>query len=240
MIIGIICILLLTSCREDNNPEVLTDDVVSQDGTYVIDKNILPDSILVVDTSSMFAWDDVDPQSDTAIFSEFLVSSKIKEIIVWIHTDATFAGSEFRDDVHLTNFFLAPVPKGRGWNKVGYWWWINQLGAVYPLNKANIDDIIEYHEITNGVAGWNSVSMHIAYSSSIPRKGPYDADTRTKEQKQSTINMLRIIKSAVGSIEVKGHRDVYGDKSKWQKTCPNFDVKDWLKSEGYDTKMNKV
>ena len=104
------------------------------------------------------------------------------------------------------------------WKSVGYHYLINADGSVEQLAK-------EY-EITNGVAGFNSVSIHISYKGGIDKLGN-PMDTRTEAQKKSMQNLLIDLRKRYPKAIIQGHRD-FGAK----KACPSFDVKKWLKEIG--------
>ena len=104
------------------------------------------------------------------------------------------------------------------WKSVGYHYLINADGSVEQLAKE--------HEITNGVAGFNSVSIHISYKGGIDMLGN-PMDTRTEAQKKSMQNLLIDLRKRYPKAIIQGHRD-FGAK----KACPSFDVKKWLKEIG--------
>ena len=105
------------------------------------------------------------------------------------------------------------------WKSVGYHYLINADGSVEQLAK-------EY-EITNGVAGFNSVSIHISYKGGIDKLGK-PMDTRTEAQKKSMHNLLLSLRKRYPKAIIQGHRDFPNVK----KACPSFDVKKWLKEIG--------
>ena len=105
------------------------------------------------------------------------------------------------------------------WKSVGYHYLINADGSVEQLAK-------EY-EITNGVAGFNSVSIHISYKGGIDKLGN-PMDTRTEAQKKSMQNLLIDLRKRYPKAIIQGHMDFPNVK----KACPSFDVKKWLKEIG--------
>lgn len=172
-----------------------------------------------------FAFEDGFEDADSTMLEEFASTSAREQINLVFHTDATFKGGEFKDGDAINTFFKAPVPQGRGWRSPGYSLWIDRGGKMYVLKDFNIDCMIEPFEITNGAKGYNAVSLHIAYSSSIPRNKLL-ADTRTPEQIRAMENIVRIFRSACPDLNIQGHRDFPGVA----KSCPNFEVKDWLET----------
>lgn len=103
------------------------------------------------------------------------------------------------------------------WKSVGYHYLINADGRVEQLAKEE--------QITNGVAGFNSVSIHISYKGGIDKLGN-PMDTRTEAQKQAIKTLLIDLRKRYPKAIIQGHRD-FGAK----KACPSFDVKQWLREE---------
>jgi N-acetylmuramoyl-L-alanine amidase len=122
-------------------------------------------------------------------------------------------------------------PAGLGWKTGGYHKWVDYDGTVtdvYPLTT-----------VTNGVKGFNSNAVHIAYRGGV-EKGNVNraADTRTEEQKAGILTAILSIlvelkpTQDVSKIIIKGHRDFSTDKNgngvidAWEriKECPSFDA----------------
>lgn len=102
------------------------------------------------------------------------------------------------------------------WKSVGYHILIHADGTKEILASED--------KITNGVAGYNSVSLHVCYKGGIAKdeKGKIiPKDTRTQAQKQSIGEVLRYWKSKYPQAKILGHRDF----PKVAKACPSFDVK---------------
>ena len=99
-----------------------------------------------------------------------------------------------------------------GWKSVGYHYLINADGTIEQLAQES--------EITNGVAGFNSVTVHISY------KGGVDAtnkpkDTRTPQQKESILKLLKDLRKRYPKAIIQGHKDFPNVK----KACPSFEAK---------------
>ena len=99
-----------------------------------------------------------------------------------------------------------------GWKSVGYHYLINADGTIEQLAQES--------EITNGVAGFNSVTVHISY------KGGVDAtnkpkDTRTPQQKESILKLLKELRKRYPKAIIQGHKDFPNVK----KACPSFEAK---------------
>lgn len=99
-----------------------------------------------------------------------------------------------------------------GWKSVGYHYLINADGTI--------EQLAQEIEVTNGVAGFNSVCIHISY------KGGVDAnnkpkDTRTPQQKESILKLLKELRKRYPKAIIQGHKDFPNVK----KACPSFDAK---------------
>ena len=99
-----------------------------------------------------------------------------------------------------------------GWKSVGYHYLINADGTIEQLAQES--------EITNGVAGFNSVTVQMSY------KGGVDAtnkpkDTRTPQQKESILKLLKELRKRYPKAIIQGHKDFPNVK----KACPSFEAK---------------
>lgn len=166
-----------------------------------------------------FAFQHDEPESDSLLMSQFVAQAGVEQIYVIVHTSAESDKGQFRDGDHINRFFKADPPNGRGWNNPGYWEWLSRDCKWYQLKHFNLDCIIEPWEITNGARGYNTISVHIAYSSAIPDSDP-EADTRTDCQKKMLLDRIQLYKSICPNVIVMGHRDLPGVT----KSCPNYDV----------------
>lgn len=109
------------------------------------------------------------------------------------------------------------------WKSPGYHYIIEANG--------NIRQLADEAQITNGVAGYNSHSIHVSYIGGIDKSGK-PKDTRTTSQLDAMKQLVISLKRKYPDAEVLGHRDFPAVK----KACPSFDVADWLKREGiYNT-----
>lgn len=106
-----------------------------------------------------------------------------------------------------------------GWKDPGYHYIISANGGVKQLAGED--------QVTNGVKGYNSVSIHISYIGGIDKAG-IPEDTRTKQQIEAQIKLLKTLRAKYPKAIIQGHRDFPGVK----KACPSFDVKSWLKTVG--------
>lgn len=114
-----------------------------------------------------------------------------------------------------------------GWKSPGYHYIIDKDGKIFELlPEANI---------SNGVKGFNSKSINIAYIGGIDlSRDPID--NRTFEQKMSLKALLITLQEKYLDAVIQGHRDFSPDlnndgeisEDEFIKHCPSFDVKQWL------------
>lgn len=98
------------------------------------------------------------------------------------------------------------------WKTVGYHRLIDANGVIHELAK--------YEQVTNGVKGYNSNSIHFSYIGGIDESGR-PKDTRTIKQKESLLYLIKQAKKQFPNAIVQGHRDFKGVV----KACPSFDAK---------------
>lgn len=110
--------------------------------------------------------------------------------------------------------------KRKGWKAPGYHYVITADGKIHQL--------LDTENVSNGVKGYNSVSVNIAYTG-----GMDGVDNRTDEQKKSLVALLKLLRKRYPDAVIQGHRDFSPDlngngkieKSEWIKMCPGFDAK---------------
>lgn len=163
--------------------------------------------------------------------------AKLKYLV--IHCTATPEGREVTG-ADIRRWHTSPVSAGgRGWRKVGYTDLFRLDGSIERLVDNNEDAIVDPWEITNGVAGYNSISRHIVYAGGVDKNGKAK-DTRTEAQKKSLTEYVLNFHKRFPNVIIVGHRDLSPDKNgngiiepvEWIKACPSFEVSDWLKSIG--------
>lgn len=116
---------------------------------------------------------------------------------------------------------------GRGWKQVGYTDLIHTDGRVERLVANNEDANVDPWEITNGAAGYNSVSRHIVYAGGVDADNVQKAkDTRTPAQKEALKRYVLDFHRKHPTVKIVGHNQLAA------KACPSFDVPQWLKSIG--------
>lgn len=154
------------------------------------------------------------------------VFKQIKYLV--IHCTATPEGKDITG-AQLKDFFTRPVAKGgRGWTRPGYVDIIRPSGHIDNLVPYDDDEYMEPREITNGVAGFNSVARSFAYVGGLAKDGKTPKDTRTELQKEVMAQYIKQMLYVHPSIIIAGHRQF----PKVNKACPSFDVPTWLRSIG--------
>ncbi|WP_314816921.1 N-acetylmuramoyl-L-alanine amidase [Hoylesella nanceiensis] len=114
--------------------------------------------------------------------------------------------------------------KRKGWSKPGYHYIVDVSGKVF--------NTLSEDEVSNGVKGFNSNLINVAYIGGIDTKGK-PVDNRTEEQKKSLLLLLKALKKKYPNAIIQGHRDFSPDTNKngivdpWEriKACPCFDAK---------------
>ena len=115
--------------------------------------------------------------------------------------------------------------KRKGWTTVGYHYVVSPDGKITQMLT---DD-----KVSNGVKGFNSVSINVAYIGGIDTTGK-PIDNRTDEQKASLCSLLKLLHKKYPTAIVQGHRDFSPDLNKdgkitpneWVKACPCFNAKE--------------
>jgi N-acetylmuramoyl-L-alanine amidase len=102
------------------------------------------------------------------------------------------------------------------WKTVGYHRLIDANGIIHELAK--------FEQITNGVKGFNSESIHFSYIGGIDESGR-PKDTRTIKQKESLLYLIKQAKKQFPNAIVQGHKDFKGVV----KACPSFEAKNEYK-----------
>lgn len=151
--------------------------------------------------------------------------AKLKYLV--IHCTATPEGRDV-SAADIRRWHTAPVSAGgRGWKQVGYTDLIHTDGRVERLVANNEDANVDPWEITNGAAGYNSVSRHIVYAGGVDADNVQKAkDTRTPAQKEALKRYVLDFHCKHPTVKIVGHNQLAA------KACPSFDVPQWLKSIG--------
>lgn len=123
----------------------------------------------------------------------------------------------------LTAQALDDEHRRRGFNGCGYHFYITQDGQVHPMR----DTIL----IGAHAKGYNAHSIGIAYEGGLNPEGK-PADTRTPQQRQALIALLRHLLYTYPGAHICGHRDLSPDlngngtiePTEYIKICPCFDA----------------
>jgi N-acetylmuramoyl-L-alanine amidase len=102
-----------------------------------------------------------------------------------------------------------------GWKSPGYHIIVKPDGSWTQLS--------DFNNITNGVAGINSTSLHISYIGGVDSKGKA-IDNRTEKQKEIFEAVYRLFKEKMPKLTFHAHYEFTN------KACPSFNVKDWIGS----------
>jgi len=104
------------------------------------------------------------------------------------------------------------------WKNPGYHY-------ILPANGGT-KQLLPEDQVANGVAGYNSNSIHLSYIGGVDRNNKPE-DTRTPEQLKAMKVLVKSLKAKYPKAIIQGHRDFPGVA----KACPSFDVKQWLQKE---------
>jgi len=126
----------------------------------------------------------------------------VNEIIV--HCSATREGQQITVDT-IRDWHLA-----KGWNDIGYHFYIDLDGTI---NKGRDIDKMGAH-----CKGHNRNSIGICYCGGVDSDGKTPKDTRTQEQKDSLLNVLKTLKAMYPEAVIYSHNEFAN------KACPSFDA----------------
>ncbi|WP_449029661.1 N-acetylmuramoyl-L-alanine amidase [Prevotella melaninogenica] len=115
--------------------------------------------------------------------------------------------------------------KRKGWINPGYHYVVSPDGKITRL--------LDEEKVSNGVKGFNSVSINVAYIGGIDTNGK-PIDNRTDAQKASLRSLLKMLHKKYPTAVIQGHRDFSPDLNKdgkitsneWMKACPCFNAKE--------------
>lgn len=115
--------------------------------------------------------------------------------------------------------------RNKGWKNPGYHIAVTADGVEHQL--------LSIDKVSNGVKGYNSTSINVAYVGGIDAKGK-GVDNRTEEQKEALRSIVTRLKKKFPNAVVLGHRDISPDLNgngivdSWEriKECPCFNAKE--------------
>jgi hypothetical protein len=154
------------------------------------------------------------------------MSKPFKQLV--IHCTATREGVDISAET-IKSWHTSPKPKGRGWRVVGYSDLILLNGARHKFVKHNGDQFIDASEITNGVAGQNSVSRHVCYVGGVD-KNVKAKNTLTEAQAETLKQIIFEVLKYAPNVVIGGHNQFDN------KACPSFWVPTFLRSIGVEEK----
>lgn len=125
---------------------------------------------------------------------------------------------------HTTIKELQQEFKRKGWKNPGYHYVVAADGTITQL--------LDEDKVSNGVKGYNSVLINVAYIGGIDAEGK-PIDNRTAAQKASLAGLLGVLRKKYPTATIQGHRDFSLDRnhngriepSEYIKACPCFDAK---------------
>lgn len=146
-----------------------------------------------------------------------LIKIKVMRSVKRIFVHCT-AGSQRQTIADLKAEF-----KRKGWKNPGYHYVIQADGTVTQLLGEQF--------VSNGVQGYNSTSINVAYMGGIDANGKA-VDNRTEAQKASLVKLLKELRGRYPNAQILGHRDISPDTNhngkvdSWEriKECPCFDA----------------
>ena len=181
---------------EDGIFGVITEEAVK---TFQRQKNLKVDGIV-----GMATW--------SALVPLIIKKSKRKITEIIVHCSATPEGK------HYTVEDIRKWHKAQGWSDAGYHYLVYLDGSIH--NGRDVD-IVGAH-CTNH----NSHSIGVCYIGGVAKDGKTPKDTRTEEQKESIIYLLKELKKLYPDAEIYGHNNFAN------KACPSFNARDEYKVIG--------
>ena len=128
---------------------------------------------------------------------------QINKIIV--HCSATREGENYTVDT-IRSWHV----DGRGWSDIGYHFYIDLYGEIHKGR--------DIAKIGAHCKGQNRNSIGICYCGGVEVDGKTPKDTRTEEQKESLLAVLRTLKAMYPEATIHSHSD-YANKA-----CPSFNA----------------
>lgn len=138
--------------------------------------------------------------------------------LIVIHCSATPENRDYTPQMLLLDH------RQRGFNTYGYHFYVRRSGQRVPMREL---ELAGAH-----VTGFNRDSIGICYEGGCDAAGKAK-DTRTVQQKEAIVALLKELVQLYPDAEIVGHRDLSPDKDgdgviephEWTKLCPSFDAK---------------
>ena len=121
-----------------------------------------------------------------------------------IHCSATREGQKFSVDT------IRSWHTDKGWSDIGYHYVVHLDGSI---SYGRSIERIGAH-----TRGHNTGSIGICYIGGVESDGKTPKDTRTLEQKESLLDLIRTLKKLNSNATVHSHRDFAA------KACPSYDA----------------
>lgn len=150
-------------------------------------------------------------------------TTKRKVDLLIIHCSDTYARMDVGVE-EIRKWHTDPVPKGRGWDDIGYHFVIRRDGTIQTGRDRDKDGDI-FEEVGSHIAGWNKNSIGICMVGGKGDNGNPE-NNFTGKQFACLETLLRFVKASYPKATVHGHREFNRDKA-----CPSFDVQEWLKGK---------
>lgn len=136
---------------------------------------------------------------------------------IFVHCTASYQAT-------TTEASLRAEFKAKGWKSPGYHYVVKPDG--------NIITMLPEDQVSNGVKGYNSTAINVAWIGGIDKSHPNGIDNRTAAQKQALLDLLVKLKLKYPKATIMGHRDISPDTNHngivdpWEyiKACPCFNA----------------
>ncbi len=142
-----------------------------------------------------------------------------------------YLGKIYTSRLALPKHELGGVPivnmHGRGWDRLGYYSIIHRDGKMEVITPNNLDNIITSDEMTWGVAGINSMAIHVVLEGGKGALSEFGQHF-TPYQDDELFAFCKLLILHHAGIIIIGHNQ------KAEKTCPGFIVYDWLMDRGIE------
>lgn len=136
------------------------------------------------------------------LFINGLVKSKRNIMEIIVHCSATPDGKDFTvDDIRKWH-------KARGFSDVGYHYILYRDGSVHDGRSV--------HLVGAHCTNHNANSIGVCYIGGVATDGKTPKDTRTPQQKEALLTLLKQLKSLYPQAKIYGHRNFSN------KACPSF------------------
>lgn len=150
-------------------------------------------------------------------FMELHVQNKRQITRIFVHCTASLQ-EEYTDAKLLKEF------KDKGWKNPGYHYVVRPDGSIFSC--------LAEDKVSNGVQGYNSNSLNVAYVGGITKSNTKGIDNRTESQKTALLGLLQVLRNKYPTAYIMGHRDISPDTNNngivdpWErvKQCPCFDA----------------